>query len=281
MPEKDDEFGTAFDEEEAAGGVEPGQEEGEPGGEVTPEAGGARVEPESEGGGEGGEGGEGGGGEGGEGADLRELYEKEQQRFRSFDGRYKKEKEEWTGEREQLLQELESLKAGARQEPETQEPPQEDEFLTKFKADYGEDVQKAVSLIAKQEAERLVQSTLSEKIDPLQQTVAGQQVAAHFQRIAQEHPDYQEVSGGDEFKDWVDAQPNFLAKSYRQIIKSGPSEDVNELLTAYKETLKPEEDTKREEKAAAAAAVPTRRGSLPKAKAAMDDFDSAWDEAPD
>jgi len=213
--------------------------------------------------------------------DYHQLYEKEQQRLRSFDGRYKKEKEGWVNEREQLLNDLEALKSSARQEPETQQPSQEDEFLSKFKADYGEDVQKAVSLIAKQEAEKLVQDTLAERIDPLQQTVQSQQVSAHFQKIAQVHPDYEDVAGSEEFRGWIDAQPSYLSKIYEQITQSGSSEDVTGLLTAYKETLKPQEDTKRSQKAAAAAAVPARRGTMPKAEAAMDDFDSAWDEAPD
>lgn len=57
----------------------------------------------------------------------------------------------------------------------------------------------------------------------------------HFDAIAQAHPDFESVAESQEFQNWKDALPGILQGAYDQILSSGTSAEVNELLTLYKQ----------------------------------------------
>jgi hypothetical protein len=206
--------------------------------------------------------------------DYKALLEKEKQRFKSFEGRYKKEKELWEQEKAQPVKEP----------PKDAEPDPADEFLEKFRKEYNDDVIKAVELISERKARQLVNQVASEKINPLEQAYARTAQEAHFYAIQSAHKDWEEVVGSDEFNHWVEKQPGFLKAAYMQVLERGTSHDVVDLLSSYKQavvkpTTKP--DVNPAKAKAAAAVKPTGRGAVPSAKPKTLSFDEAWDEAPD
>jgi radical SAM superfamily enzyme with C-terminal helix-hairpin-helix motif len=126
----------------------------------------------------------------------------------------------------------------------------------------------------------LVSSIEQERLAPLASTVQSAMEKMHFDAIAAVHPDWEDVHNDPAFSEWVDSQPSYLRRAFAQVIESGTPGEVIEMLTFYKDSKKPK--TPNGAKVQAATAVKVPRGSLPvKRGPAADDFDSAWDEAPD
>jgi hypothetical protein len=206
--------------------------------------------------------------------DYKALYEKAEQRFKSFEGRYKKEKEAWE---QRIVQ-----PAPAREEPKEVEAPPEEAFLAKFREEYNDDVIKAVELISERKARALLDAVSAERIEPLQQAYAKTAREAHFNTIRSAHSDWEDVVGSDAFTGWVDQQPSFMKAAYNQVLQQGTAQDVNDLLTTFKQTTaKPTKPNIDPAKARAASAVKTARGVMPTGSPKRQDYDSAWDEAPD
>jgi antitoxin component of RelBE/YafQ-DinJ toxin-antitoxin module len=208
--------------------------------------------------------------------DYKALLEKERQRFKSFEGRYKKEKEQWEQARHPAPKEPEA--------PKDQAPDPDAEFLDKFRKEYNDDVIKAVELISTKKARQLLDQVAAEKIVPIEQAYARTAQEAHFHAIQSAHKDWEDVVGSDGFNHWVEKQPGFLKAAYMQVLERGTSTDVIDLLSTYKgAAVKPpaKPDVNPAKAKAASAVKPTGRGAVPSAKPKTLSFDEAWDEAPD
>lgn len=205
--------------------------------------------------------------------DYKALFEREQQRFRSFEGRYRKEKELWE-------QGAQAPKAPDPEPPKAPDP--EDEFLQKFTETYNDDVVKAVRIISAREAQRIASELRSQAIEPLQSTLVETARDAHFRTISSAHQDWQNVVGSEQFANWVESQPSVIRRAYQGVLQQGTAPEVVEMLDAYRSSRAapppappPKVDATR---AKAASAVKTSHGTMPKQRVAADDFDAAWAE---
>ena len=210
--------------------------------------------------------------------DYKALYAKAEQRFKSFEGRYKKEKEDWERKSTERV-----APPAPKEEPKDATPAPEDEFLDKFRRDYNDDVLKAIELVAERKARKLVEEVNTSRIEPLQQAYAKTAQEAHFSAIRNAHGDWEQVVGSDAFQGWVGNQPGFLKAAYQSVLERGTAQDVVDLLGSFKAaTTKPAtKPTVNPAKVQAAKPVKTPHGTMPAQAPMHQDFHSAWDEAPD
>lgn len=211
--------------------------------------------------------------------DYKAELEKERQRFKSFEGRYRKEKETWESRFNDLDQKIGKTTPA---EPPAAEPDPDEEFLSQFREKYNDEVLKAVELVSARKARELVDQVRKEAIDPLVRTTAESAREAHFRTIESAHGDWETVVQSEAFGNWVNQQPRFIAQAYRSVLEQGTAHDVVDLLGTYKESTRPPATTQTKvdpARARAATAVKTQRGMTPKPRVSNDDFDAAWDEA--
>lgn len=82
----------------------------------------------------------------------------------------------------------------------------------------------------------------------------------HQNAILAVHPDAFEIAGTESFRGWLDAQPSYI----RQVVETGSSEGVVELLHAYKDSLVKPEPVKQTLEQAREIAEPKTRSTKPK-----------------
>lgn len=203
---------------------------------------------------------------------YRQLYERERQRLRSFQGRYRKDKERWLAERNALLEELahagSEVGADSGQSGETGEAGQvrqhgerdvsaqsarsaqpgrrgqsgtsDDPGLTNaaggaaFSAEAG--LPSADGLLAGHpELAQAVCAMVRAKVEELAGPVlASLEIERHVRRIAAAHPDWEELAAGPEISEWIEAQPAYLAASLRRVVENGGADEVIDLLDRFK-----------------------------------------------
>ena len=219
--------------------------------------------------------------------DYRELWEKDHQRMKSWEGRLSKE----AAERRALEEELARLKAQLNQNDSDSDPDGEHQdtgnqgddnrggvVSDAFREEYGDEiadfVEKRARELAKAEAEQLIDQRLA----PLEQARQEIEVQAHYAKIAAAHPDFQEVAASESFVNWIEGLPGTFKQAAQQVVDAGTPEQVIDLLNSYKQATNADKPTaqKRDVRARRSAAVPGRSGGAPRA-VPKDDFDAAWD----
>lgn len=235
-------------------------------------------------------------------AELKRRLEEAEQKMKSWDGRLSKEARERNRlerENQELRQRLQqgatapgtdsgqAASGDAAQGPGGVSPEQDtdtesDEELQRFREEFGDDlatfVEKRARQIAAEQAQQ-AQSSLEQRLTPLEQAQREAADLQHQQTILAEHPDASEIAASDEFMGWIDSQPDYLQPAMRQVVQNGSAAQVNQLLSQYKTAnpAKPAPSNERQrQKAQNARAVPSRSSAPPRRKA--DDFESAWDE---
>ncbi|WP_018865122.1 hypothetical protein [Thioalkalivibrio sp. ARh3] len=234
--------------------------------------------------------------------ELKRRLEAAEQKMKSWDGRLSKEARERARlerENQELRQRLQqgatapgtdsgqAASGDAAQSPGGVSPEQDtdtesDEELKRFREEFGDDlatfVEKRARQIAAEQAQQ-AQSSLEQRLTPLEQAQKEAADLQHQQAILAEHPDASEIAASNEFLDWIDSQPDYLQPAMRQVVQNGSAAQVNQLLSQYKTAnpAKPAPSNERQrQKAQNARAVPSRSSAPPRRKA--DDFESAWDE---
>lgn len=109
--------------------------------------------------------------------------------------------------------------------------------------DFSEEaIAKGVDALLEVRVPGAIQAAIDKALQPFQQQQQLQQAQLaksaeqqHFDAIASVHPDFESVAESQEFQNWKDAQPGILQGAYDQILNSGTSAEVNELLTLYKQ----------------------------------------------
>ena len=120
---------------------------------------------------------------------------------------------------------------------------------------------------------------------------------AHFQAIWKEHKDLKElITNPDKQQElqgfyqklntWASAKPYKEAAHIFQVVQQGTAQEVVDVLNRFKEETgrqgtAPQQDPDVSNAVRAAMAVKSKPSPLPKTRAPKDDFDSAWEEAPD
>jgi hypothetical protein len=233
-----------------------------------------------------------------------------EQKFKSYDGRMRRREEEWEREKAEMLAKIEEAKQAKAPAADTEgkKPAAHSSGFDReaFKDEYGEDLLNAFQTMAREEATKLVEesaSSIQQKLDPVIHDVNEVAQDKWYAAVVGEHEDFDEYFPGAEknadLLDWIDSQPPVLARSYREVYKSGTARDTIDMLSRYKTETnlnqKPPEvddgqdpgaaETKAkrkadaEKQARAAEAVKGKRGQTPKGRASADDFDGAWEEA--
>ena len=109
--------------------------------------------------------------------------------------------------------------------------------------DFSEEaIAKGVDALLEVRVPGAIQAAIDKALQPFQQQQQLQQAQLaksaeqqHFDAISAAHPDFESVAESQEFQNWKDAQPGILQGAYDQILNSGTSAEVNELLTLYKQ----------------------------------------------
>lgn len=167
--------------------------------------------------------------------------------------------------------------------------PEEQEFLAEYEKEWG-DVFKGEALRRKAEYRDLLQYTFQEMakvLAPIHQTVTTLAERQQYGDITEKTPDYEEIR--DDVVAWVEDQPGYLQTAYKEVMKSGTSEEVNDLFARYKEakgltqqeekpkpTKKKAEPSETAKKAAKSMAPVSTKRSAVLDEEDPDDFDGAF-----
>lgn len=207
--------------------------------------------------------------------DFKSLYDREVQRFRSFEGRYRKEKQAWERERRDLMNLLE-------REPGRPSPAEQG------RAAGSEATPPAAGNLAGAGSEpRLAEVVRRETARVLEPLMAGIEAERHRSAVAAAHPDFEEVAADPDLSAWIDEQPDYIARVLRDVVDRGSAGEVIDLLDRYKQDRSrrnagdaaEKNRAKAERKAREAAAVRSRSAGPPRERASADDFAGAWAEA--
>lgn len=208
------------------------------------------------------------GGEGGAGGeDITKDLETSEQRYKTLQGIYRHEKDEWLNEKDKLLSELEAAKTA---KPAEQSKAEEDEADAKLKellasldltpeqkaqlAEYDEEfdvVSQMEGLKRKSEMARLklefhemLQGFRKEfvtQLKPAQEFIEDTQKSReeaekneHFQTIANAHPDYTKYRDDGSIRKWIESKPAYLQKGLIEQYTKGTAEDIVEMLNDFK-----------------------------------------------
>ncbi len=235
-------------------------------------------------------------------AGYRQLYERERQRLRSFQGRYRKEKERWLAERASLLEALTRADNVATSEGEPSPAGQDDQPVQAESSGHSKQVAQpgqvrepeaspapiGSPLADNPELARAICAMVRATVEELGRPVlASLEAERHMRRIAAAHPDWERLAAGPELSEWIERQPDYLAASLRRVVESGSADEVIDLLTRFKQDQGLSTDTgqkalnqaRREREAERAAAVPSRSAGPAKGRPDKGDFRAAWSEA--
>ncbi len=209
--------------------------------------------------------------------DYKELYEKSEHKMKSWEGRLSKTAKDLKAREDELAQLKEQ-----HQDPEPSDTLEEKEEpeSNPFREEYGDEVADYVDTRARELAKEQAEEIVAQRLTPIEDAQKKSAMEAHFQTIRDQHPDYQEVAASDQFGQWVDEQPSYLADAMRSVLQQGTAEQVNELFADYKtangQAKKQDKTAQRQQRARKAAAV---KGKAPKPpKDTVDQsYEEAWD----
>jgi hypothetical protein len=178
------------------------------------------------------------------------------------------------------------------------EDSREGKRLRKQLQDYGPEIAAVVADNIMLRREVAYKEQLRQQQEELKAKERAQAMAqAHFQAIWKEHEDLKELMTNPDkqqelqefyqkLNTWASAKPFAEAVQIFNVIKQGTATEVIEVLNRFKEetgrqSTAPQQDPDVSNAVRAAMAVKSKPSPLPKTRATKDDFDSAWEEAPD
>lgn len=204
-----------------------------------------------------------------------------EQKYKSFEGRYKAEKVQFDtvrGENEQLRKRLAQLESKA--DVSSGDESDDKEAKGDVPSDF-EDWPELQDYIDQKVSDR-IQNALGEvdqRLAPVDDMLQRQEAERAAQRIREKHSDIQELVNSGQLMSWIESQPDLVKNRYIEVFERGTVDESIALLDLYKSqagggSSSPESN---KSKARQSAAVRTK-ASKPIARAGKDDFDGAWDE---
>lgn len=150
----------------------------------------------------------------------------------------------WRAQAEAAQQELESLKAQAQARADAgQSPTKQDNQIAAAEAaidagvdpelfgDFSEEALAAgINKLVQQQVEARLQSALA----PYEKREAQTATEAHYNAIYTAHPDADSVAQSHELAEWINSQPTFVRGSMSAVMQQGSTDQVIELLSAFK-----------------------------------------------
>lgn len=153
-----------------------------------------------------------------------------------------------------------------------------DEALKTLSNDFGEDFATMLATIIDAKVAQ-ASGVMGQSVDDIINDIVDTKAKAHFETIADRHPDFMDVAGSGEFKGYIDALPEADNAKARQVIETGSAREINKLLDTYKAGAKsaPADDARMD----AAEGVRSTGMRLPTQPGASSDYAAAWDEFKD
>jgi hypothetical protein len=244
-----------------------------------------------------------------------ESDEKYEQRYKTLQGIFKKEKESWDAKEATYISQIEEAKKApppplAPKEtdiPKTLEEslsPEDKAALEEYDRDFdlvskmeGKKRDLALKALRKEFQDFLgkAKEEFSAQLAPtqtlMQETVAERERQGeerHFSTIKEQHPDFEKYRDDGSILKWIESKPKYLQKSMMETYNEGVADDALSLLNDFKyenniPTAQPPANVvsmgKKAERKLAMTAVTTRRGAINPSMAVAKDFEGAWDEA--
>ena len=152
----------------------------------------------------------------------------------------KKQLEELTTRNKELqdrLAEVEEAKAEATKTGDTEEY---ETLLEEIKEDFPE-LMTAIDKRFEMQEQRhkaeldALKSGIAEELKPLSELANRQDVEAHFDRIREAHSDLDAILAGEDLGKWIETLPEPVIDAYVQILENGTSDQVNKMLTNFKD----------------------------------------------
>jgi hypothetical protein len=114
---------------------------------------------------------------------------------------------------------------------------------------------------------------VNKSVNEIIEDIVDTKAKAHFEAIADKHPDFMDVAESAEFKAYCEATPECA-----KVVESGSAREINKMLDAYKKQAQAE--TQQDDPSMdAAEGVRSSGMRLPKEPSSSSDYSAAWDEA--
>jgi hypothetical protein len=158
-----------------------------------------------------------------------------------------------------------------------------DEAMASLSQDFGEDFTKMLSLLIESKASEIAGKTADERVSKVSGQLDGivgeiidDKSKAHYESIADAHPDFEEVAGSPEFKEYIDAMDETAKASAMQVIEQGSWRQIVKLLNSFKDASKQAEP--QDESGMDAAEGVRSKGALqiPNKPMQSADYEDAW-----
>lgn len=207
--------------------------------------------------------------------DYKTLFEKEQQRFKSLEGRFKAEMER---------------RKTVSPPPVVDKPVPaqvDDSAIQAFKSEFP-DLATPIETLVQLEARRIMEKELAalreQEITPVRQALIEQQGQAHVNAILRVHPDATEITESGELKNWIDTLPGFMQAAAIGVYEGGSTTEVIELYNQFKaanrkapESTSNTTTTPQHQAKAPPLAVPGKPSrAVPKPEVARNSFEAGW-----
>lgn len=168
-----------------------------------------------------------------------------------------------------------------------------EQAMKQLSDDFGDDFVRMIEAIATakaREAGSQVVGDLKGTVDEIIGDIVDTKTKAHFERIVDAHPDFNEIGESEEFKMFVEAMPDNQKGAALEVIAGGTAKQIIKLLNDFKAAApqaKGEEltqaaesivDEVSEDQMDAAEGVRSSGMKLPDAPQKADDYASAWDQ---
>lgn len=150
----------------------------------------------------------------------------------------------WRAQAEAAQQELDGLKAQAQARADAgQAPTQQDNQVAAAEAAiasgvnpelFGDFSEEALAGGIQKLVQQQVEARLQAALAPYEKREAQSATEAHYEAIYQAHPDADSVAHSQELANWINSQPTFVRGSLEAVMQQGSTEQVVELLDAFK-----------------------------------------------
>jgi hypothetical protein len=167
-----------------------------------------------------------------------------------------------------------------------------EQAMKQLSDDFGDDFVRMIEAIATakaREAGSQVVGELKGTVDEIINDIVDTKAKAHFERIADAHPDFNKIGESEEFKAFIDSMPDEGKGAALDTIANGNAKQIIKLLNDFKATNKAGAaelteakdsivDEVSEDQMDAAEGVRSSGMKLPDQPQKADDYASAWDQ---
>jgi len=222
--------------------------------------------------------------------DYKNLFEREQQRTKSWEGRLSATEKR----NNELAAELEGIKKKGAAVPDTSSVSlvdDDDPLIKSFKEEMGDDFMKPLEAYVKRRIDAAIKP-FADKVPAIETRVASidqSKVDDHYGQILAKHSDVPDLLKNGELDVYVESLPYKDAVEKKKIMEHGTTRQVISFLDEFKEKTgkvkKPDTSTDTttvkvsDEEIAAATAVKGKGSAVPKSKPQAQDFEGAFAEA--